>query len=296
MSKKLFSVFPLLAIVAFVVLMPTAAQAAENPHWYVGLGGSAAIPPKTDRLGSAKKENTITWGGTSDLSQESAAGFIHCKTVGAGVVENPAPGGAAGPAGVGKNNVTEYYECAGTCEAAIAAAKAPGSGSPLEGLPGTGEASAAAEYGTRATPAGGGKPNGGNPLLGWNETLYNEPANTSTLIEEKIGEPAGTSGEILATVFCKVGAPLFITASAVEFEGELHPSIGFGQTAGALTNDNGSTVGNPSFAHFNKNPASPEFSGELPGIGLPAGGGGKNEGNVKYEGYATNALIRVSEG
>jgi hypothetical protein len=50
MGKKCFvSAAPLLAIVAFA-LMPAAAQAANPPHWFVGLGGTFQTPPSASRV------------------------------------------------------------------------------------------------------------------------------------------------------------------------------------------------------------------------------------------------------
>ncbi len=287
MSKKLFSLAPLASIVAFA-LMPAAAHAAEPPHWYVGAGGTAQVPSEGSLLKEAKPEATITWGGTQNLSQESGAGTINCKTVGAGEIENPKGSGAnvknLGPAGVGKTQIAEYYECAGSCKAAIEAAKAAGSGSPLEGVPGEGVASAQAEAGTAASPV---VPKGGSPELNWTNKLETEPAFPSE-IAEVIGAPPGTLGEILATVFCVV-EPEGIVAANPQFEGELKPQVGPGENGGG-------TVASPAFAHFNLTKTSPEYSGELPSKALPAGSGGRNEGNVKYEGYGTNSYVRVKAG
>jgi hypothetical protein len=232
-------------------------------HWFVGLGGSSQLPPNSDRLAEGKRLPIITWGGATDLSQESEASSIHCKTVGAGYVENPTGGGD----GRGQARLSEYYECHGSCESQVAAAKGPGGA--LEGVPGEGVASAVAE------------------ALPWNYELFIEPGNKSSGIEERVGGPPGSPGEILTTTYCKV-EPSGIVMSAVQFEGEVHPSVGPGFNGGG-------TVENPASAHFNPNPTSPEYSGELPSQALAVGGGARIEGSVRFEGYATNAYIRVKE-
>ena len=76
--------------------------------------------------------------------------------------------------------------------------------------------------------------------------------------------------------------------SDTHFEGELHPSVGPGFNGGG-------TVANPAYAHFNASATSPEYSGELQSSSLGPGNGARSEGNVKFEGYDANELIRVGD-
>ena len=62
----------------------------------------------------------MTWGGAVDLAQESPAGSIECKSVGAGYIENPKgtgpETGEKGPAGAGETLSSNFYECKGPQE------------------------------------------------------------------------------------------------------------------------------------------------------------------------------------
>jgi len=277
MSKKLFSLAPLLAIVAFAVV-PAASQAA-NPHWYKSGG----------RLAENSKLPVVTFGGATNLAQNSPAGEINCKAVGAGYVENPkgtAPNtGAKGPAGTGKTESSNFYECKEpNCEAEIAA-------SPLAGLGFKGVGFAVAYN------------------LPWN----NELINTAEPFEERIGAkgngnfgagfaegyPAkqqapngtgsawGAAGAIGAIVGCEVSpnpeavtGPETRVVAEVPFEGELHPLIG-----GAL-NENGNA----------SKPAKTEFTGKASGEledPLGPGNGGSNTGQIKYMGYTVQNGVTV---
>jgi hypothetical protein len=114
-----------------------------------------------------------------NLTQESEIGLVNCKTIGLGEVENPEGNGttkgALGPAGVGKVLLVEFYGCHGTCETSIAEAKDPGSGSPLEGMPGEGVPEVRAEVprpSWKSTPP-------------WNLQLFNT-TNDNSEIEMRI--------------------------------------------------------------------------------------------------------------
>ena len=141
--------------------------------------------------------------------------------------------------------------------------------------------------------------------LPWRSELFAEPANGASSFEERIGAPPGSSEEILTTASCRIepnpepmefpsGSGIFPfvglhVQSAPRFEGELRPSVGPGFNGGG-------TVESPAYAHFNLNRTSPEFSGELPSLALGPGNGARDGGDVKFEGYGTNQLIRVREG
>jgi hypothetical protein len=101
MGKKLFiSLAPLLVTVAFA--MVPVAQADTPPHWFVG----------GIRLGEGVEPNpapTISWG-TLELTSEKKAP-LHCENVNGGDIENPAPVGPAGPAGVDETESFNPYDC-----------------------------------------------------------------------------------------------------------------------------------------------------------------------------------------
>jgi len=280
MHRKLFSLAPLLAVVAFAV-MPAASRAA-NPHWY----------KSGTRLAEGSKLPIVEFGGAVNLAQESPAGEINCKGVGAGYVENPkgtAPNtGEKGPAGVGKTESSNFYECKEPkCEAEIAA-------SPLGGLGFKGVGFAVAYN------------------LPWN----NELLNTAEPFEERIGAkpslnfgqgfaegypakqqaPSGTgsawgaAGAVGAIIGCEISpnpegttGPGTRVAAQLPFEGELHPSIG-----GAL-NEQGS-AGKPAKTEF-----LGKASGELEDP-LGAGNGGSQTGQIKYLGYTTQNGVSVLGG
>ena len=108
MNKKILtSLAPLLAIAALAV-MPTASPALI-PHWY-----------KITRLRGGTRVKTIFWGNPVNLAQENAAGAVNCVTSGTGVIENPVPGGALGPAGVGETTSLTFTNCVEPkCEAEL---------------------------------------------------------------------------------------------------------------------------------------------------------------------------------
>jgi len=316
MSKKLFSLAPLLAIFAFAV-MPAASQAAPSiPHWFKG----------ATRQAEGVKVPVVTWGGAVDLSQESAAGFIQCKGVGAGYIENPkgvSPNtGEKGPQGAGASQLSAFYECnGGTPKACEEGVKAKLGALGYVGVPfavtynfpwvNQLQPALAESFEEKigTTPDAGTGQSWGIAITGQSEAYaegfpakYQAPgglggAKNGANAEKEQGSTShwGAPGAIGAVVGCEIfpnpeGAPALggvqgqpervSTSSQLQFEGELHPLIG-----GAL---NG--VG----------PASPsqvEFTGPSSGTledPLGPGAGGSNKGQVKYNGYETQSLIRVN--
>lgn len=279
MSKKLFSLVPLLAIVAFA-LAPAVSQAAEIPHWY----------KNGTRQAEGKPVFTVTFGETKNLAQNSPAGEINCKGVGAGSVENPkgtAPNtGASGPAGVGITTLSDFTECvAPKCEAEVKAAGLPA------GFVGRGNVltnnfpwSNSLRVATKTDP-------NGYPF----EEVIGAPSNLSKGAKPKLGEefsegyPAetkaasgtgaawGAPGAIGAMIVCEIypnpegllgaGEPKRV-AGELAFEGELSPFIG-----GSLNE------GPPA------KPAKAEFEGANTGGLESIAGDGTNTGGVKYLGY-----------
>jgi len=102
MSKKLFiGVVPFFAAVALAVT-PMAAQA--TPHWFSGgLGPAARIAPE-------EVVPTVSWG-TLSLTNLTTGGKVTCHNVIGGTLENPAPGGATGPAGIAETQSFNPYNC-----------------------------------------------------------------------------------------------------------------------------------------------------------------------------------------
>jgi hypothetical protein len=94
--KKLYAAFvSLLAVAAFAVL-PAVAQA--QPHWY-----SNGV-----RIAGSKKVTVTTKGA---LDWQLLGAELTCKVKDKGTIENSAPGGATGPAGI--DSITEWVttEC-----------------------------------------------------------------------------------------------------------------------------------------------------------------------------------------
>jgi hypothetical protein len=96
MSRKLYTtLLPLFAVAAFAM---TATAAQAQPHWY-----SNGV-----RIASAKKVKVLTHG---ELDFTALGVTITCKATDDGFVENPAPGGAAGPAGIDSIESFANKEC-----------------------------------------------------------------------------------------------------------------------------------------------------------------------------------------
>jgi hypothetical protein len=246
MSKKLFISFaPLLAIAAFAV-MPVAAQAAAGEgHWFVG--GSI--------LKEGVKTPTVTWGGSTNLSQTSNIGEINCRGVGGGTIENP----KGGTAGVGTTDLSNFFECKSLgCE------KAAGE----TGLPLTSYAITNAGERGWANKITGTSPE-------FNQTIGEEFTAFTTYPDPTTAHPH----EIMALVTCETppGFEPHVVGVAATFQGELKPKIGPGQ--------NGTSSSKPSAV---------TFSGASTGaLHSSIGGEGTNSGQVKYEAYNTNNLVTV---
>jgi len=252
--RFLIGLAPLFAIAA-VAVMPVAAQAVTQ-HWY-----------KNGPILEAGPENTtavVTFGGETNLSQNSAIGTINCRGVGGGTIENPVGGGA----GTGKTNSASFYECkAPECEAAVA-----------EKFGTTGRGTAVTENNPAATkePA----------FPGWTNVLEESTVGGVSSIREKIGEPFVTfktpspPGMIRATVNCEI-APTKTVIISARFEGELKPEIG----AAKLGNTNGSSAAKPSFTRFS-GPSTGALHSEI-------GGEGTNAGNVKFMGMFEEETLTV---
>jgi len=278
MNKKFLTrLVPLLAIAAFAVV-PATAQAL-TPHWYKN--GSI--------LKAATPTPVLTWGGATNLKQESPAGEINCKGAGAGNVENPTGGGP----GKGQSEDSSFYECkAPKCEAEIAASPLGKLGFKGQGqaaiynLPWNNELLGSAEPFEEkiGNPPNG--PAGKKPAWG-SEFSEGYPAETKAAAGN--GAAWGAPGAIGATIVCEIvpnpeglsgtGLPKRV-AGELPFEGELHPLVG-----GAL-NEAGNAL-KPAKAEFIGKP-----SGELEDP-LGPGAGGNNTGQVKFLGYAVQDGVTV---
>jgi len=219
MNKKVFSLASLVVFAAFAV-MAAGAQAA--PHWFKnGLEQPAAKPIPV-----------MSWGGAVNLKQESPAGEINCKSVGAGFIENTAlaPAGE----GVGKSQSSNFYECkAPKCEAEVAASELGKLGFKGVGfavaynLPWNNKLEGAAEPFTEKIGAEPNGPKAAKPAWGA-EAAEGYPAKQ----KEGNGKGAawGAPGAIGATVGCEIspnpeglagtGKPERV-AGELPFEGEL---------------------------------------------------------------------------
>jgi hypothetical protein len=95
----------------------TGTGSPEPAHYFSnGLGNGA-------RIAAGERVPTIAWGSLS-LTNLTTGGKVSCHTVIGSVVENPAPGGEAGPAGIGETQSDNLYEC--ESEACTAAATGGG--------------------------------------------------------------------------------------------------------------------------------------------------------------------------
>jgi YVTN family beta-propeller protein len=235
-----------------------------GPHWTSG-GATIANGVKTP---------VVTFGGSTNLSQKSGVGEINCKGVGGGFVENVAG------AGKGKSQASAFYECkAPQCEAQIKEKfGVAGRGEVrTEGLP---------------QPTETGKP----ANEGWENELFEGKSATGgeSTLRERIGTqwekfPSGgqvghasPEGMIRATVICSIPSLKMVAAEAI-FEGALEPEVGEAFNGSF----NGLSAAKPSEAHFagaQTGSLHSEFAGE-----------GTNEGNVKYLGYNSQAVIGVSK-
>ncbi len=300
MSKKLFSLAPLLAILAFAVV-PAASQAA-TPHWFKA----------GKRQAEGTKVPVMTWGGAVDLAQESPAGFIQCKSVGAGYIENPkgtSPNtGEKGPAGSGATLSSNFYECnGGTPKACEEGVKSKLGALGYVGVPFaiaynfpwknelTGTETFEEKIGTTPHALTGGQAFGLSiPALG--SEAYAEGFPAKYQAPGGHGAAWGATGAIGAVVGCEIfpnpegaaalggvtGQPERVgSESELPFEGELHPLIG-----GSLNN-----------AASAASPAVTEFTGASSGAledPLGPGEGGSNKGQIKYLGYESQASISVA--
>jgi hypothetical protein len=253
MSKKLFtSIAPLLALAALAV-MPAAAQAVTQ-HWY----RSGAILPV------ATPTPIVTYGGETNLSQNSGIGEINCIQTGGGTIENPTGGGA----GIGRTDAVFFSECkAPQCEAEVKA---------KFGVQGRGTAT------TQNNPAATKEPS----AVGWNNELEESVVAGVSSVREKIGEPftsfktPSPPGMIRATVGCEIVASKTPVIEAI-FEGELKPEVG----AAKGGNVNGTAPSKPSIARFN-GPSTGALHSSVAGEGT-------NLGQVKFLGYNEQELITV---
>jgi hypothetical protein len=233
--------------------MPVAAQAATQ-HWY----RSGTLIPEGETV------PLVTFGGESNLSQNGGLGEFNCRTVGAGIVENPVGGGA----GDGRSNSGGFYECkASQCEEKVK----------LEtGLEGRGTATLQNEPASTKEPA----------FPGWTNLLEESTIGGVSSVREKIGEPFVTfkthspPGMIRTTVDCTIAANQQVVAEAI-FEGELKPEIGVAKGG----NLNGSSASKPSAFRF---------SGGSTGVmHSQLGGEASFLGNLKYLGYNEQEVITV---
>jgi hypothetical protein len=260
MKRKLFSLVPVVAVVFAVV--PSAAQAI--PHW---TSGGAAIA-------NGVKTPAVTFGGSTNLSQKSALGEINCKGVGGGFVENVAG------AGKGKSQASAFYECkAPGCEAEIKA---------KFGVAGRGEVR------TENLPQPNVEKTLGNE--GWSNELFEGPSATGgeSTLREKVGTtwaafPSGgqvghpsPEGMIRATVICSIPALKTVAVEAI-FEGALEPEVGEAFSGSY----NGTSAAKPSEAHFG--------AATTGSLHSETGGEGVNEGNVKYLGYVSQAVLGAAK-
>lgn len=79
-------------------------QAASPAHYYAnGLGEGA-------RIKGGEKVPVIAWG-TLSLTNLTTGGKVTCRDIVASAYENPGPGGAEGPPGVGETQSFGAYEC-----------------------------------------------------------------------------------------------------------------------------------------------------------------------------------------
>jgi hypothetical protein len=76
---------------------------AASHYFSGGLGAVARIAPE-------EKIPVVSWG-TLTLTNLKTGSKVTCRDVAGGYVENPAPGGPAGPAGVGETQSFNPYEC-----------------------------------------------------------------------------------------------------------------------------------------------------------------------------------------
>jgi len=274
MNRKFLIRLAPLALVAAFAVIPAAAQ-ASTPHWFknkVISKEGAKIP-------------VVTFGGAVNLAQESPAGEINCKGVGAGYVENPKE--PVGGAGVGKTEASAFYECKEPkCEAEVAA-------SPLGklGFKGVGFA---ATYNfpwnnkLEGTEAPFQEKIGGTPNLNFGKG-FAEGFPAAYQPPDGKGTAWGAAGATGAIVGCEIfpnpegleatGKPARV-AGELPFEGELRPNIG-----GAL-NEGGSAL----------KPAKTEFLGKSSGEledPLGPGAGGSQLGQVKYLGYLLQDGVTV---
>jgi hypothetical protein len=251
MSKKLYISFISLFAVAAFAVMPVAAQAAAgDPHYFSGgLGAVARIAPE-------EKIAVISWGSLS-LTNLTTGAKVECRNVIGGLVENPTPGGATGPPGVGETQSFNPYECQSV--ACTSGATGGGPGTYLE-----------VEAEGSEVPF----PNTGNGTnLRWKSHLLTEGALNRSESEFVVvnvichvmtgvngkGEPVfgvnvseiskGNNKPSLVTHCCKASAP---------------PEVEFDAGSGTLTNAKGEK--------------------------------GKTEGNLKVLGYAEEEIINVQSG
>ncbi len=81
-----------------------ASASASPAHYFSGGLGNVA------RIASGERVPTIEWG-TLSVTNLTTGGKVSCHDVIGGVVENPEPGGAAGPEGVSETQSSDSYGC-----------------------------------------------------------------------------------------------------------------------------------------------------------------------------------------
>jgi YVTN family beta-propeller protein len=235
-----------------------------GPHWTSG-GASIANGIKTP---------VVTFGGATNLGEKGGLGETNCKGVGGGFVEN------LGGRGTGKTLASAFYECkAPACEAEIKA---------KFGVAGRGEVRTEnLPQPTKEKTLGG---------EGWSNELFEGASATGgeKTLRERIGTtwtgfPSGgqvghasPEGMIRTTISCSIPSLKTVASEAI-YEGALEPEVGEAFN-GAF---NGLSAAKPSEAHF---------AGMATGsLHSEAGGEIFYEGNVKYLGYNSQAVIGVSK-
>ncbi len=217
----------------------------SSGHYFSGgLGSGARIP-------AGEKVATIAWG-TLSLTNETTGARVSCHNVVGAVEENPEPGGAEGPGGVGETQSFAPYDC--ESEACTAAATG---GGPATYISVFAEGSEA-EYpetgtGTMTSPNTGTTSPTEEPLvasgdnLKWNNVLFAEGTKIRRASEAKLnvichvntgvnakGEPEfGAQGEEVAA---GADSPLGVTHCCTPLS---PPELSFDAKSGTLTNEKG---------------------------------------------------------
>jgi Subtilase family len=170
----------------------------EPPHYFSGGLGAVA------RTGPEAKIPVVSWG-TLSLTNLTTGAKVTCKNVITGIVENPAPGGSAGPAGLGETQSFNPYEC--ESEACTPAATKSGAATYM---------SVRAEGTEAPLPATGNETN-----LRWRSHLLTEGAQVRT-------ETEGIKLDVIChlnTAFNGAGEPIFGAVVEEKSEGSDKPSL-----------------------------------------------------------------------